>query len=59
MNPEIEPTVWGVFVKAVKESPRMYFAPLVALFKAVRSAFGYIATPKPSKPDVERPCEGK
>lgn len=43
MDSEEEPTFWGEFVKGVKESPKLYFAPLVLLFKAIRSAFRYIA----------------
>ncbi len=54
-----EGTFWGGFVQGLKESPALYFAPLMLLFKAIRSAFGYIATVKPAKPNVQRPCQGK
>jgi hypothetical protein len=59
IEPESEQTVWGAFVEAVKESPRLYFAPLVAVFRAVRSAVRYLAMPKRPKGTVEKPCQAK
>jgi hypothetical protein len=46
-------------MSGVKEAPKLYFAPLVAVFKAVRSVWHRIATPKPSRHDALGPRQGK
>jgi hypothetical protein len=52
-------TLFAEFMSGVKEAPKLYFAPLVAVFKAVRSVWHRIATPKPSRHDALGPRQGK
>jgi hypothetical protein len=51
------------FASAAKEGPKLFFGPLVALFKVARkalhAAWRRVVSLRRVKQDIQKPCEGK
>ncbi len=55
---EIQPTLWGAFMQGVREGPRVYFAPLVLLYKALRFVFRYMGRKVAERVQQRMPAKG-
>jgi hypothetical protein len=51
------------FASAAKDGPKLFFAPLVTVFKGARKAVHFawrrVASFRRAKQEIQKPCEGK